>query len=559
MLTRLRISKLAIIDALDVEFSSGFSAFTGETGAGKSILIEAIGFILGERAGRELIQSGAKKAWVEACFILPDSAAARAFLRERELPDENELILYREMNDAGRGSCRVNGTLVTTAEFAELGDLLADLHGQHAHQSLLRVKNHTDLLDTFYRNNADGLLGELKSARTAALSAKKSLAALREGAMRREHRLDLLRYQIKEIRAADLQSGEEEQLNEDRKCMHNAQSITEGLQNAYEALYGDEGALSRLTAAQAALAPITAFHADYLAAAARTDESYFAAEDAAFALRDALADFRFDPEMLEDTENRLALIHGLKRKYGRDIPEILSYLRKAELEVEELEGGEESEERLTSALAKASAEYTRLATLLTERRIAAAQALKSKLETELRKLGMPHAAVTVQLHAQNTENFPADGAETAEFMLSANLGEAEKPLAKVASGGEISRIMLAFKAALANADSIGTLIFDEIDSGISGLIANAVAQKMRRLGRSRQLLCVTHLPQIAAAADTQYLVYKQEADGKTRSDVARLTDAERPAELARIMGGTADNAAAHAHAAELLAQMQANR
>lgn len=554
MLIRLRISKLAIIDALDVEFTSGFSAFTGETGAGKSILIEAIGFILGERAGREMIQSGAKKAWVEACFTLSENSAARALLREHELPDEEELVLYREMNDAGRGSCRINGTLVSASEFAELGDLLADLHGQHAHQSLLRVKNHTALLDSFCHCNADGMLDDLKAARAAALSAKKAMEALREGSALREYRLDLLRHQVREISAANLKAGEEEQLGEERRRMQNAQHITEGLQSAYDALYGDGGALSCLTDAQSALMPIASFHETYQSAAARTDEAYFAAEDAALSLRDALHSFRFDPELLEETENRLARIHDLKRKYGKDIPEILGYLQKAEAEAELLESGEESEEKLAAAFQNASADYMRLADLLTQRRKAAAAALKSSLENELRELGMPHATLTVQLHAQDVENFPMDGAQTAEFMLSANLGEAEKPLAKVASGGEISRIMLAFKAALAEADSIGTLIFDEIDTGISGLVANAVAQKMRRLGRSRQLLCVTHLPQIAAAADAQYLVYKQEADGKTRSDVMRLSEAERPAELARIMGGTADNALALAHAVDLLAQ-----
>lgn len=556
MLTRLRISKLAIIDSFDVEFTAGFSAFTGETGAGKSILIEAIGFVLGERAGRELIQSGAKKAWVEAAFELPEACAARSFLRARDLPEDEELVLYREMNDAGRGTCRVCGTLISAAEFAELGDLLADLHGQHAHQSLLSVKNHTVLLDTFAHSNANGLIDRLKAAREEAVRSSKALETLREGAANRAHRLDLLRHQISEISAAELQVGEEELLLEERNRMHNSRQITESLHGAYEALYGDTGALSRLSDAQSGIEPITEFHTDYKTAAVKINDSYYAAEDAAFTLRDAIKDFHFEPEMLEELENRLAVIHGLKRKYGKNIPELLEFLKNIECEAEELEGGEGGEGKYALALAKATEKYLALAAELTALRQKAAQELTFKLEIELRELGMPHARVSVALHPQKADSFPENGLESAEFMLSANLGEEEKPLAKVASGGEISRVMLAFKVVLSQADDIGTLIFDEIDTGISGIIANSVAQKMRQLGKSHQLLCVTHLPQIAAAADEQYLVYKEDFEGKTRSDVRRLTAAERPAELARIMGSPSTDLAALAHARELLERIR---
>ena len=552
MLSTLHISNIALIDKLDIVFDAGFSVLTGETGAGKSILIEAVNFVLGERTSREIIRTGAAKAQAEAVFFLPENSPAADFLRERELYEGEELTLYRELSQSGKNVCRVNGTLVSGGELKELGDLLVDLHGQHQHQSLLRAKAHLGMLDAFAGSDADGLIGKLREQRRTALHAKAELAKLDKDSAERERRLDMLRYQVQEIEAAALVDGEEEQLLETRARMQNAQAIVDGLRTAYDALYGEDGALGKLSDAARALLPIAEFDAEYTDAAERTDEAYYSLEDVARNLRAAGDSFSYDPRVQEETENRLMQIAQLKRKYGADIREILAYWEKADKEIQLLDDSEGSRASLQRQLSRATADFSASAQALSSRRKTAAAVLSKALIAELAELGMPGAKFSVAFTALPAEAFGENGLDEVEFLLSANKGEAEKPLAKVASGGEISRIMLAFKVALASADKIGTLIFDEIDSGISGLVANAVAQKMRKLAASHQLLCVTHLPQIASQANVHYQVYKQTEGESTHSYVRRLSHDERVRELARIMGGEAGNEAAIKHAQEML-------
>lgn len=552
MLARLRVSNIALIDQSDIVFDAGFSALTGETGAGKSILIEAVGFVLGERASRESIRTGADKAAVEATFLLSAQSPAHAYLQTHELDDGDELTLYRELSQSGRNVCRINGTLVGTAELKGLGDLLVDLHGQHAHQSLLNPETHLGLIDAYAKSNVDGLVDRMLAARAAAQQAEHDLNTLRRGLSERERRIDTIRFQLREIDAVAPVDGEEEQLEADRNKMRNAEEISENLGAAYEALFQDGGALSALTAARQALERIGAFDDAYRAMAQRTEEAYYAVEDVAYELRDSRDAFRYDPQMLEETESRLNALQGLKRKYGANAAEILAYRASIADELRLLSDGDNQIEQLTKAYAQAVRTFGMLAKELSERRRQGAAVLLREAVDELKSMGMPHAAMEAAFTELPAEQLHENGVDAVEFLLSANRGEPVKPLVKVASGGEMSRVMLAMKAALSDADKIETLIFDEIDTGISGMVANTVAQKMRALGRKHQVLCVTHLPQIAAYADAQYVASKFCDAEKTHSVTRRLIEAERPKELARIMGSDESDAAAMEHAKRLL-------
>jgi len=552
VLTRLQVTNIALIDKSDIAFDAGFSVLTGETGAGKSILIESVSFVLGERASRESIRTGADKASVEATFLLSEDSPVRGYLREQQLDNGDELVLYRELSVSGRNVCRVNGVLVSTAELKAIGDLLVDLHGQHAHQSLLNPETHLQLIDAYAKSDADGLLTRMEEARQAALKAEQDLAVLKNGLQERERRIDAIRFQMKEIDAVSPVDGEEEQLEADRLRMRNAETIVEGLNAAYEALFAEGGALSTLTDARDALTRIGEYDESYRKLSERTDEAYYSIEDVAYELRDGRDAFRFDPELLEQTESRLAALQNLKRKYGATIAEILAYREKIENEYRILSDGDNQIGALERAYRTAVDTFGDLAKQLSTRRKAASKDLMRETIAELNGMGMPHAAMETAFTEIPKEQLSETGVDSVAFLLSANRGEPVKPLIKVASGGEMSRIMLAMKAALSDADRIETLIFDEIDTGISGMVANAVAGKMRALGRKHQVLCVTHLPQIAAFADAQYVAYKFSDAEKTHSITRRLTEAERPKEIARIMGSGENDAAAMEHARQLL-------
>lgn len=552
MLTRLQVTNIALIDKSDIAFDAGFSVLTGETGAGKSILIESVSFVLGERASRESIRTGADKASVEATFLLSQDSPVNDYLRRQQLDNGDELVLFRELSLSGRNVCRVNGVLVSTAELKTIGDLLVDLHGQHAHQSLLNPETHLQLIDAYAKSDADGLITRMEEARQAALSAERDLAVLRNGLKERERRIDTIRFQLQEIDSVSPVDGEEEQLETDRLRMRNAETIVEGLNAAYDALFAEGGALSTLTEAREALNRIDEYDEAYRKLSERTDESYYSLEDVAYELRDGRDAFRFDPDLLEQTESRLAAIQNLKRKYGTTIAEILAYRDAIEKEYRLLSDGDNQIDALEKAYRSAVDRFGTLAKQLSDRRKAAAKELMRQTIAELNGMGMPHAAMETAFTEIPKEQLAETGIDSAMFLLSANRGEPVKPLIKVASGGEMSRIMLAMKAALSDADRIETLIFDEIDTGISGMVANAVAEKMRALGRKHQVLCVTHLPQIAAYADTQYVAYKFSDAEKTHSITRRLTEAERPKEIARIMGSGENDTAAMEHAKKLL-------
>ena len=557
MLKQLTINNVALIDQQFIEFFNGFSVMTGETGAGKSIIIEALNFVLGERASRELVKSGEQKASVEALFLLREDDPAMGVLSEQGVECENgELTLYREFSLTGRNVCRANGALITAGALKEIGDALVDIHGQHAHQSLLDVKKHIVLLDRFAGKDAQTCRTRVESAYRKAAEAKKLLSAAQYNEQERARRCDLLAYQIKEIESANLTDGEEEQLEEQRELLQNAQAVMEGLEGAGTAISGDEGessgALAMLSVALHMLDGIARYREEYGQLTEKLHSLYYDLEDAAYSLRDLRSDFSFEPGMLDEIETRLDLISTLKRKYGESIAEILTFCEKSKEELELLGSAEERREQLTEDYEKAKNEYIALSDELSKIRREAAECLSERLLPELADLGMPYAAFEASFTRLSGELPGPNGMDDVEFMLSTNRGEPVKPLSKVASGGELSRIMLSFKSVLADLDGIPTMVFDEIDSGISGQIGTAVAVKMRQIAENRQVLCITHLPQIAAYANQQYLVYKEEAGEHTRSTARLLEQSERAQEIARIMSGSAVDPVALEHAKRLI-------
>lgn len=557
MLKQLSIHHIALIDQQHMEFFGGFSVLTGETGAGKSIIIEALNFVLGERASRELIKSGEEKASVEATFALQPGEPVYEALAEQEIEcEDGELTLYREFSVSGKNICRANGTLINTNALKFIGDALVDIHGQHAHQSLLDEKKHIVLLDRFAGKDALETKARVAQAYHRASEAKRLLSAAQFNEQERERRIDLLTYQIKEIDTANLTDGEEEQLEEQRGLLQNAQVVMEGLEGASSALSGDEvengGALSAFSVALRMLDGIARFRGEYQQLAEKLHALYYDLEDASYTLRDYKADFTFEPDMLDEIESRLELISTLKRKYGASIAEILTYRTKGMEELELIANADERREQLMADYAKAKQEYDELSAKLSEERKAAAERLSARLLPELGDLGMPHAAFSANFAVLPGEIPSVNGIDNVEFLLSTNRGEPVKPLSKVASGGELSRIMLSFKSVLADLDGIPTMVFDEIDSGISGQIGTAVAVKMRQIAKNHQVLCITHLPQIAAYANQQYLVYKEETGEHTRSNAIRLQEHERAKEIARIMGSGEADAVALEHAQRLI-------
>ena len=557
MLKQLSINNVALIDRQLIEFFNGFSVMTGETGAGKSIIIEALNFVLGERASRELVKSGEQKASVEALFVLRSDDPVYEVLSEQGIDcEEGELTIYREFTLAGKNVCRANGTMISAGVLKEIGDALVDIHGQHAHQSLLNPKKHIVLLDRFAGKDALEQKARVAEAYQKANEARRQLNAAQFNEQERARRCDLLEYQINEIDGAKLEIGEEERLEEQRGLLQNAQAVMEGLEGAGTALSGDgsesSGALDALSVCLRLLDGISRFRGEYAQLAEKLHALYYDLEDAAYTLRDYRNDFSFEPGMLDEIESRLDLISSLKRKYGKNIAEILTFREKSAKELELISTAEERREQLQQEYDTAKRAYDALAEELSELRKQAAIRLRDRILPELNDLGMPHAAFEAAFERLNGELPGANGIDGVEFLLSTNRGEPVKPLAKVASGGELSRIMLSFKSVLADLDGIPTMVFDEIDSGISGQMGTAVAVKMRQIASNRQVLCITHLPQIAAYANWQYIVYKEESGEKTRSNARLLGETERAAEIARIMSGNSTDPVALEHASRLI-------
>ena len=533
MLRLLHIENIAVIEQAEIAFDRGFNVLTGETGAGKSIVIDAISAILGERTYRDVIRTGADRAFVSAVFDgVPDLPW---FAENRVEYDPSELLVQREVYADGKNVCRVNGRPVTVAILKKLGGQLVNIHGQHDSQQLFDETKHLSYLDLFARNEAERTAYAACYERVLSLRREQERLTLDEGEKLR--RVEALQYQLEEIGRAALQPGEDEQLENRRKLLQNAEKLSEALTAAAMALSGGEdasGAVDLVGEADHALARIARYDEGLAALGDRLSNLQYELEDVAGELRDHLDQMAYSGEELEQIESRLDVIHRLKRKYGGSVEEILQYAEKAQRELDEITFSEERLAQLEKELAAATAEAKAAGLLLRATRQTAARAMETRLSQELAALDMPRAQFVCQL--EETDLTP-DGLDSLRFLMTANVGEALKPLSKVASGGELARIMLAIKNVLAEQDRVGTLIFDEVDAGVSGRAAQKVAEKLRAVSKNKQVLCVTHLPQIAAAADVHLLIAKTEREGRTYTQVTALDRPGRTREIARIIGG----------------------
>lgn len=532
MLSLLHIENIAVIECADISFDRGFNVLTGETGAGKSIVIDAISAILGERAYRDMIRTGTERASVRAVFTeVPEFP----WFAENGVEYDSETVISREIHLDGKNICRVNGTLVNVTSLHKLGIQLINIHGQHDSAALFDEENHLAFLDAFADNGKlRASYGERYEA-VARLRREISSLTMDEGEKLR--RMENLKYQIAEIEKAELEPGEDDRLEERRKVLQNAEKLSNGMENAVECLYGGEdsdGASGLLAQAEYALARLSRFSDSFAALHDRVSDLMYQVQDAAEEVRDARDSLSYSAEELEQIESRLDVIHKLRRKYGTTCEDILEYLDKAKKELDEIEFADDKLERLKRNLKKAEKEAWDAALALRENRQQAADTMSKRILSELAQLDMPR----VQFACRFTETeLTANGADAVAFYMSANAGEALKPLSRVASGGELARIMLAMKNVLAEKDQVATLIFDEVDTGVSGRAAQKVAEKLRSVAVHKQVLCVTHLPQLAALANTHLLIAKSERDGRTYTSVTPLDLEGRKRELARIIGG----------------------
>ena len=533
MLSLLHIENIAVIECADISFHKGFNILTGETGAGKSIVIDGISAILGERAYRDMIRTGADKASVRAVF---SNVPQLPWFEENGVEYDPESVILREIYLDGRNVCRVNGTLINVTALRKLGLQLINIHGQHDSASLFDEANHLQFLDDYGANQSLRAAYGEKYAAAMELAGQIDRMTMDEGEKLR--RMETLRYQIEEITKAELQVGEDEQLEQRRKILQNSEKISDGIHTAVECLYGGEesdGAAALLQQAQKELSRLSKYTDGFSDLCEKVTDLMYQVQDAAeeaIDFRDSLA---YSADELETIESRLDVIHRLRRKYGATCEDILEYLKNAQRELDEIEFADDHLERLKIKYDKAKKEAQAAAALLTQNRKECGLVLSERILSELAQLDMPR----VQFSCEFTEiELSANGCDQVAFYMSANAGEALKPLSKVASGGELARIMLAMKNVLAEQDRVQTLIFDEVDTGVSGRAAQKVAEKLRSVARTKQVLCVTHLPQLAALGDTHLLIAKEERSGRTYTTVTPLDFEGRKRELARIIGGT---------------------
>lgn len=552
MLVKLVVTNLALIDELELDFEPGLVVLTGETGAGKSLVLNALSLILGYRASTDLIRTGEEKALVQAVFSAGHSLPANVV----DYVEDGQIIIAREINQNGRSTARVNDRLVTVAALRELGEHLVDLHGQHEHQSLLKTNKHREVLDRFAGSELAGLLAEITTCVRAYRRQEAQLAELRGGDEReQERRLDMLRFQAAEIAAAALDVEEEKELLAKRKRMANFERLHIALSGAHaflaEGLNGSPGAVDLLAQALAELTGVLHLDQELDPFHKMLEDALYNMEDASRSLRAHLEDLTFDPEALQLIEQRLDLFSVLKRKYADSLAEVIQFGQRAEAEIAAIEDSAAQIEIIEKQLEKIRACYQHKSKMLTSLRQDTAVKLQGLLTGQLADLGLENAVLQPLISTKEGQKPQYLGQDEVEFLFSANPGEELKPLARVISGGEMSRIMLALKTLLAEYDAVDTLIFDEIDAGIGGRVAVSVAAKLKELAKKRQVICVSHLANIGALADQHFLISKKIRDGSTVTHVALLDDEERVMEIARMLGGQR-SAIALSHARELL-------
>lgn len=552
MLELLHIENIAIIEAADIEFAPGFNALTGETGAGKSIVIDSLSAVLGQRTSRELIRTGAEKAFVSAAF----SGMAPELTEELGIQPEADgtLLLQREIQTDGKNVCRVNGRPVTVGQLRALGARLLNIHGQHDGQQLLDEEQHIVYLDSFGRVESLAITYAEKYKNFTDI--RRKIGALQMDEAEKARRVDTLQYQIEELHRAKLTPGEEEELTARRGMLRNAEKFLGAVAGADYALNGDDsggGALSALRQAQDALSGVRHLDDAFGQLYERLGEAYSEVYDIAATVEDKRGELDVSPGELDRVESRMDLLYRLKKKYGATVEDMLDYQARCEAELAQIEDAGDTLARLEQALSKAEKEARQAAQALSDARKAAADRLTSQILTELQQLDMGKIRFAVDFAEKPLDS---DGMDAVRFLMSANVGEELRPIHKIASGGELARIMLAMKNVLSEQDHVGTMVFDEVDTGVSGRAAQKVAEKMARISRRKQVLCVTHLPQLAAMADTHFSVEKGERGGRTYTEVRRLDREQRRRELARLTGGSHVSQTMLDGAEELLVQAE---
>lgn len=556
MLELLHIENIAVIEEADIQFHPGFNALTGETGAGKSIVIDAMGAVLGGRTSRELIRTGAGKAFVSAVFsAVPEKSPG--LLESGISPDENgELQIQREIFSDGKNVCRINGRPITVSQLRKIGEELLNIHGQHDGQQLLDEEQHGAYLDSF--GHTEKGLDAYRKAYETMDSLRKQMRSLEMNEAEKARRIDSLRFQIHDLEQAKLVPGEEEELLSRQKLLRNGEKYLSALSGAENCLSGSEegGVVNLLRGAEGCIQPIRNLDDEMAQIDKRLNALYSEAYDLAEILREKREAFDFSPEELDAVESRSDQLYRLKKKYGATVEDCIAYLENCRKELSAIETASDTLLMLERQLSQARENVLKVGAELTALRQKAAHTLEKRIQSELRDLDMNKVRFAIQFEPKEPA---ADGCDTIRFLMSANTGEDLRPIAKIASGGELARIMLALKNVLAEQESIGTLVFDEVDTGVSGRAAQKVAEKLAQVSRHKQVLCVTHLPQLAAMAGTHFSVEKGEAGGRTYTHVVEMNREQRKAELARITGGNHVTEALLESAGELLDEAESYR
>lgn len=556
MLLQLEIENIAIIERLNIELEAGFNILTGETGAGKSILIDSINALLGSRISRELIRSGTEKASVQGLFSKHEGL--EPLLREFGIEPEEDgtLLISRTMTESGKNTCRVNGSLVTVAMLRDIGQCLIDIHGQHDNQSLLRVETHIGLLDLFAGGKLAAIKAEYQKELETLKECQSKLKSLSGVGKERERLIEALKYQVNEIRQANLVADEDESLERQSKILSHAEEIITAFSQAYQAIKGEDGneggAQDQVQSALDSVRKVEEIDVSYASICAALEEINEKLSDLSRDIRFTRDGVEYDPNLHKTIEERISLIQGLKKKYGESISDILRYERDSSNKLDELDRSEELIESLKTEIKTREAALTGKCQEMNRLRNQAAKLLEKGIMKELADLEMPKTIFNTDIRSAPEEGFTADGTDRVEFRISPNPGEPLKPLSKIASGGEMSRVMLAIKAILADMDSIPTLIFDEIDSGVSGKAATRVGEKLSALAKKHQVLCITHHAQIASLADSHVLISKSVQGGRTVTSIKHLAGPDRENEITRLLSGEHVTDASRKLARELL-------
>jgi DNA repair protein RecN (Recombination protein N) len=564
LLIELTIKNLAVIKAITIKFQQGLNILTGETGAGKSILIDALGFLMGGRASADYVRYGEKRAEIDGLFEIDENHVLMSILPQLgiEPPEDGLLILRREINAQGKSICRINGQMVTLSTLREVGPLLVNIHGQHEHQSLMDTERNLSWLDAFAGEDLRIVKKEYIDLYRDYRHVKMEFNKFAKNEQSLAQRQDMLSYQLQEITEADLRPYEDDDLNKEKNRLVNSERLFKSIDDACRSLTGEQAALDWLGHALSQIEASAALDDTLSETATQLESLFYQLEESGRWLKSYRNQLEFDPARLEQIDLRLSEIHSLKRKYGKNVEEILEYAASIEDELDLIINRDQKLAQLNQKLMELSQDLALEAIELSNRRQATAAALSSEIEAQLKDLHMEKAKFSVEIrHIDDSRGIDVNGrtikvGETGidqiEFLISPNPGEPLRPVAKIASGGELSRIMLGMKTILADVEDVGTLIFDEVDTGVSGRAAQAIAEKLALLSRKRQVLCITHLPQMACMADAHFLILKNTTDTETQTEVSLLDAQGRVLELARMLGGAEVTETTKQHAREMV-------